>query len=83
MLMVGSVAMLRRKAPAAERPYRTFAYPLPMLFYLVVAGLLVVGFRLPGAEDRRDRLRHRPGRHPGLLAPVDPGAGKRKAAAAD
>jgi len=44
MLMVGSVAMLRRKAPRAERPYRTFAYPLPMLFYLTVAGLLVADF---------------------------------------
>ncbi len=44
MLMVGSVAMLRRKAPRAERPYRTFAYPLPLLFYLVVAGLLVADF---------------------------------------
>jgi len=44
MLMVGSTAMLRRKAPEAERPYRTFAYPLPLVFYLAVAGLLVADF---------------------------------------
>ena len=44
MLMVGSVVMLRIKAPNATRPYRTFAYPLPMVFYLVVAGLLVADF---------------------------------------
>ena len=44
MLMVGSVVMLRIKAPQAERPYRTFAYPLPLVFYLTVAGLLVVDF---------------------------------------
>ncbi len=44
MLMVGSVAMLRRKTPEADRPYRTFAYPLPMVFYLAVAGLLVADF---------------------------------------
>jgi APA family basic amino acid/polyamine antiporter len=44
MLMVGSVVMLRRKRPDAERPYRTFAYPLPLIIYLVVAGLLVADF---------------------------------------
>jgi APA family basic amino acid/polyamine antiporter len=44
MLMVGSVVMLRFKAPKAERPYRTFAYPLPVIFYLTVAGLLVADF---------------------------------------
>ena len=44
MLMVGSVAMLRRKAPKADRPYRTFAHPLPMVFYLAVSGLLVLDF---------------------------------------
>ena len=41
MLMVGSVVMLRIKAPHAERPYRTFAYPLPLVLYLSIAGLLV------------------------------------------
>ncbi len=44
MLMVGSVVMLRIRRPDADRPYRTFAYPLPVLFYLVVAGLLVADF---------------------------------------
>lgn len=44
MLMVGSVVMLRRRAPKADRPYRTFAYPLPVIFYLSVAGLLVADF---------------------------------------
>ena len=41
MLMVGSVFMLRIKAPKADRPYRTFGYPVPLVFYLTVAGLLV------------------------------------------
>ena len=44
MLMVGSVVMLRIKAPNADRPYRTFAYPVPLIFYLTVAGLLVADF---------------------------------------
>jgi basic amino acid/polyamine antiporter, APA family len=44
MLMIGSVVMLRIKAPNAERPYRTFAYPLPLVFYITVAGLLVADF---------------------------------------
>ncbi len=41
MLMVGSVVMLRVKAPAADRPYRTPGYPLPVVLYLAIAGLLV------------------------------------------
>jgi APA family basic amino acid/polyamine antiporter len=44
MLMVGSVVMLRFKTPKADRPYRTFAYPIPVIFYLTVAGLLVADF---------------------------------------
>jgi basic amino acid/polyamine antiporter, APA family len=44
MLLVGSVVVLRFKAPNAERPYRTFLYPLPVIFYLTVAGLLVADF---------------------------------------
>ena len=44
MLMVGSVWCSGSRHPDAERPYRTFLYPLPMLFYLVVAGLLVLDF---------------------------------------
>ena len=44
MLMVGTCLAFRLKRPEAERPYRTFAYPLPLVFYLVVAGLLVLDF---------------------------------------
>jgi APA family basic amino acid/polyamine antiporter len=44
MLMVGSVVILRIKAPTADRPYRTWAYPVPPVFYLMVAGLLVADF---------------------------------------
>ena len=44
MLLVGSVVALRIKAPNADRPYRTFLYPLPVIFYLTVAGLLVADF---------------------------------------
>jgi APA family basic amino acid/polyamine antiporter len=41
MLLVGSVVMLRIKLPQADRPYRTIGYPVPLVFYLTVAGLLV------------------------------------------
>ncbi|WP_435015499.1 APC family permease [Tundrisphaera sp. TA3] len=44
MLMVGTCLVFRLKRPDAERPYRTFAYPLPLVFYLGVAGLLVADF---------------------------------------
>lgn len=44
MLMVGTALVFRLKRPEAERPYRTFAYPLPLVFYLAVAGLLVADF---------------------------------------
>ncbi|MDR3633509.1 MAG: amino acid permease [Isosphaeraceae bacterium] len=44
MLMVGAVAVLRRRRPAAERPYRTWGYPLPVLIYIVLAVLLVLDF---------------------------------------
>jgi basic amino acid/polyamine antiporter, APA family len=43
-LMVGAVIVLRRKAPALDRPYRTFAYPLPALIYMSLAVLLVLDF---------------------------------------
>ncbi len=41
-LMVGAVIIMRRKAPDAERPYRTFGYPLVPLIYIVLATLLIV-----------------------------------------
>jgi APA family basic amino acid/polyamine antiporter len=44
MLLVGSVVALRFKRPDAERPYRTFLYPLPVIIYLSIAGLLVLDF---------------------------------------
>ncbi|WP_406697315.1 amino acid permease [Singulisphaera sp. Ch08] len=44
MLMVGAVTALRRKAPEAERPYRTLGYPLPALIYLGLAVLVVLDF---------------------------------------
>ncbi len=43
-LMVGGVVAMRRKAPLMERPYRTIAYPLPILVYIGIAVLLVVDF---------------------------------------
>ncbi|HEV7905998.1 MAG TPA: amino acid permease [Pyrinomonadaceae bacterium] len=41
-LMVGAVIILRRKLPAAPRPYRTFGYPLVPLIYITLALLLVL-----------------------------------------
>ena len=41
-LMVGAVVMLRFRKPDAERPYRTFAYPLPPLIYLTLTTLLLI-----------------------------------------
>jgi APA family basic amino acid/polyamine antiporter len=42
LLMVTALVVLRRKRPAADRPYRTWGYPVVPLVSLVVAGLLVV-----------------------------------------
>lgn len=41
-LMVGAVIVMRRKAPGAERPYRTFGYPVVPLIYILLAVLLVI-----------------------------------------
>lgn len=41
-LMVGAVVLLRRKAPLLARPYRTFAYPLVPVVYVVLALLVVL-----------------------------------------
>ena len=43
-LMVVAVVVLRRRSPGVERPYRTFAYPLPVIVYVVLATLLVLDF---------------------------------------
>jgi APA family basic amino acid/polyamine antiporter len=41
-LMVGAVIVMRRKLPAAERPYRTLGYPVVPLIYIGLALLLVI-----------------------------------------
>ncbi len=42
ILMVGAVFILRRKAPAAARPYRTWGYPVVPALYILIAVLLVI-----------------------------------------
>jgi APA family basic amino acid/polyamine antiporter len=42
VLTVGAVIVLRRKAPALERPYRTWGYPVVPVLYMTLAVLLVV-----------------------------------------
>ncbi|HEX8558966.1 MAG TPA: amino acid permease [Pyrinomonadaceae bacterium] len=42
VLMVGAVAVLRRKSPDAPRPYRTPGYPLAPAVYVLLATLLVL-----------------------------------------
>ncbi|GAC1649571.1 MAG: amino acid permease [Gemmatimonadaceae bacterium] len=41
-LMVAAVVILRRTAPGAERPYRTWGYPLTPWIYVALAAVLVV-----------------------------------------
>ena len=41
-LMVAAVIVMRRKAPAMARPYRTWGYPVVPLIYIALAGLLVI-----------------------------------------
>ncbi|HEV2828559.1 MAG TPA: amino acid permease [Pyrinomonadaceae bacterium] len=41
-LMVGAVIVMRRKAPAVDRPYRTWGYPVVPLIYIVLALLIVL-----------------------------------------
>jgi basic amino acid/polyamine antiporter, APA family len=42
VLMIGAVFIMRRKAPDAERPYRTPGYPLVPLVYVTLATLLTL-----------------------------------------
>jgi APA family basic amino acid/polyamine antiporter len=42
VLLVVAVMVLRRKAPQAERPYRTWGYPFVPMMSIVLAGLLIV-----------------------------------------
>lgn len=43
-LMVIAVIVLRRKQPLLDRPYRTWAYPIPPLIYVTLACLIVLDF---------------------------------------
>ena len=42
ILLVAAVMVLRRKAPQAERPYRTSGYPLVPLISILLAAVLIV-----------------------------------------
>jgi basic amino acid/polyamine antiporter, APA family len=42
LLMVLALIVLRRKAPAAERPYRTWGYPVVPIVSMLLAALLIV-----------------------------------------
>src|SRR5437588_6625079 len=42
LLLVGAVIVLRNKSPQAERPYRTWGYPIVPLISILLAGLLIV-----------------------------------------
>ena len=52
VLMVGAVIVMRSKLPTAERPYRTFGYPVVPLIYIALALLLVVDLAIlkPGTS---------------------------------
>src|SRR5215813_3004057 len=41
-LMVAAVIVMRRRAPEADRPYRTFGYPVVPIIYIVLAVLVVL-----------------------------------------
>jgi len=42
LLMVTALVILRRKTPEAERPYRTWGYPVVPIVSILLAGLLIV-----------------------------------------
>ena len=46
ILIVVAVIVLRRKAPTAERPYRTWGYPVVPIISIVLAALLIVDLAL-------------------------------------
>src|SRR5262249_779354 len=52
ILMVVAVVILRRTKPEADRPYRTWGYPLVPIISVLVAGLLTVnlGFLAPATS---------------------------------
>jgi len=51
-LMVGAVIVMRHKAPAIERPYRTWGYPVVPAIYITLATLLVLdlGYLAPSTS---------------------------------
>ncbi len=52
ILMVVALIILRRKAPAAVRPYRTWGYPVVPIMSILVAGSLIIdlAFLAPGTS---------------------------------
>jgi APA family basic amino acid/polyamine antiporter len=52
LLMVVAVVILRRSKPHADRPYRTWGYPVVPIVSVVLAGLLIVnlGFLAPSTS---------------------------------
>ncbi|HXX40961.1 MAG TPA: amino acid permease [Chthoniobacterales bacterium] len=46
LLLVVAVIVLRRKAPAAERPYRAWGYPTVPIVSIFLAGLLIIDLAL-------------------------------------
>jgi basic amino acid/polyamine antiporter, APA family len=52
ILMVVALIILRRKAPAAVRPYRTWGYPIVPIMSILLAGLLIIdlAFLAPGTS---------------------------------
>jgi basic amino acid/polyamine antiporter, APA family len=44
LVMIGAVVILRRTKPDAERPYRTWGYPLVPIISMLLAALLIIDF---------------------------------------
>ena len=42
LLMIVALIILRRKSPLAERPYRTWGYPIVPIVSILLAALLIV-----------------------------------------
>jgi APA family basic amino acid/polyamine antiporter len=53
-LVVGAVIVLRWRMPTAERPYKTWLYPISPIIYLLTA-LLVVGSMILSAFSSADK----------------------------
>jgi basic amino acid/polyamine antiporter, APA family len=46
LLLIVALVVLRRKAPTAERPYRTWGYPVVPIVSILVAALLIIDLAL-------------------------------------